>query len=111
MHPWGSEHVESLLADPEVRAICGNHLVLVASADSLGGRPLSELPDELGAWFEADDIPFPPEALAAAGRALIEALVGEGVPFVYLAPNDVRLAIYAGGRLGPWLWSYAENTW
>jgi len=82
-----------------------------ASDRDASRRPLSELPDELGAWFEADDIPFPPEALAAAGRALIEALVGEGVPFVYLAPNDVSLAIYAGGRLGPWLWSYAEDAW
>jgi hypothetical protein len=111
VHKWSNEYIDRVLHDPEVRIICGDALVLVASDDTLGARPLSELPDELTAWFAAEDIPFPAEAVDAAGHGLVTALVGEGVPFVYLAPNEIRLAVYDGGQLGPWLWSYSENCW
>lgn len=112
MHGWQSKHIERLLGDANARALCGNDVVLLATDDYLGCRPRRELPGDVGEWFETEGIQYAPTALEHVRVGLASALpLVKGIPFVFLAPHEVRLASYDPGAnaLGEWLWTYSDN--
>ena len=108
---WTSEQIERLLRDPDVRKRCGDDAVLVATRGSLAAFPRAHLPSHLDVWVEVEGVPFTRRAMETARRGLAEAYTGHGIPFLYLGPSEVRLAVYDATthRLGPWLWSYVDN--